>query len=124
LKVNPVCRARYTAMPRGRNDTMDTFTILFQLAVLNDPAFMGGDPTSTILTMEANRLQWDHVPEPRGDKVSFATGYIMGREGMPRDAATPEEGENPDYELGYDRGVRVRDGLSPRPDWDRESVLN
>ncbi len=102
---------------------MDTFSILFQLAVSNDPSFMEGDTTATILTMEANRLHWDHVPGPCGDKVSFATGYIMGREGMPRDPATPE-GENQDYEFGYDRGARVREGVSPRPDWDQEVVSN
>jgi len=101
---------------------MDTFSLLFHIAVINDPQFIGGDPTSTLITMEANRLHWDLVPEPCGDKVSFATGYIMGREGLPRDPSTPDE--NRDYEFGYVRGVHVREGLSPRPDWDHESVPN
>lgn len=100
---------------------MDPYALLFHLAVLNDVSFLSGDATDTILTMEANRLEWDHVPGPCGDKVSFATGYIMGREGMPRD---PQTTKNQDYEFGYDRGDRVRQGVSPRPDWDREVVAN
>lgn len=101
---------------------MDTFSLLFQLAVRNDPSFLSGDSVSTLLTMETNRLQWDRVPGPCGDKVSFATGYVMGREGIPRDP--PSQGENHDYEFGYDRGSRVREGVSPRPDWDQEIVAS
>ena len=102
---------------------MDTFSFLFHLAASNDPSFMQGDNTETLLTVETNRLQWEHVPDPCGDKVAFATGYIMGREGLPREEECPQ-GANFDFDIGYDRGERVREGASPRPEWDRVSVAS
>lgn len=99
---------------------MDSFTFLFQLAAITDPSFLGDDDTATILTMEANRLRWPDIPGK--DKPAFATGYIMGREKMGRDPHLPE-GENFDYDLGYERGVAVRKG-APRPEWDRAASVN
>ena len=101
---------------------MDPYLILFQLAALRDPSFLGDDDTSTILTMEANRLRWPRVPSPCGDKAAFATGYIMGREKMGRDPHLPV-GKSVDYDLGYERGVEVWRG-APKPEWDRDVVAN
>jgi hypothetical protein len=95
---------------------MDAFTILFHLAATKDQSFLGSDEESTLLVMETNRLRWSYVPDPCGDKAAFATGYVMGREGLGRDPQMPE-GQNRDYDLGYDRGVGVRSG-SPLPKWD------
>jgi hypothetical protein len=101
---------------------MNAFTILFHLAAIADPTFLGGADDDMLLTMEANKLLWPLVPEPGGDKTSFATGYVMGRERMDRDPNLPE-GLNLDYDLGYERGLKVTGG-SPRPQWDRGESLN
>lgn len=101
---------------------MNQFTLLFHLAAKTDPTFLCGDDTSTLITMEANRLHWTRVPSPCGDKISFATGYVMGREGVGRDPLLPE-GENMDYDLGFECGSGVRDG-APCPPWDRVPVPN
>ncbi len=99
---------------------MNAYTLLFHLAAKTDPTFLGGDASDTLVTMEANKLRWNEVPDPFGDKVSFATGYVMGREGMSRDASL-DLGENMDYDVGYEVGQRVlRDGIRPR--WDRYGV--
>lgn len=95
---------------------MNHFTLLFHLAAKTDPTFLGSDDMATLITMEANRLRWPRVPGPCGDKVSFATGYVMGREGVGRDPLLPE-GENMDYDLGFECGTGVRCG-APRPPWD------
>jgi hypothetical protein len=100
---------------------MDTFAFLFHLTALNDPTFLGSDDTNTILTMEANRLRWDSIPDLGVDKVTFATGYVMGREGMAPDPRISHM-EKHDYEVGYSRGSKVREGVLPRPDWDRATV--
>ncbi len=96
---------------------MNSYALLFYIAAKTDPTFLGGDDEDTLITMEANRLRWDDVPEPYGDKTSFATGYIMGREGMSRDKNL-RVGQNLDYDVGYEVGHRVSLGDS-RPDWDR-----
>ena len=102
---------------------MDPYLFLFHLAAKSDPSFLGSnDDQSTIITMEANRLKWDYVPDPCGDRVSFATGYVMGRENLGRDPRLPE-GLNPDYDLGYGCGVGVKEG-APVPKWDRAALVN
>lgn len=100
---------------------MNTFSILFHLAATTDPEFMSGDPTNTYLTMEANRLNWDRVPCPDNEKASFATGYIMGREGMD---PHPTDIVDPNYKCGYNQGVLVFEGAMPRPGWDPAMVAN
>ena len=100
---------------------MILYTIQFQVAAKFDPDFLGDDDEHTLLTMEANRLAWDHVPAPRGDRIQFAIGYVTGREdkdpGMPR-------GLSIDYDLGFDCGQRVRAGKQQLPQWDRAATLN
>lgn len=95
---------------------MNPYTLLFHLAAKTDPTFLGGDASDTLITMEANKLRWDEVPDPFGDRASFATGYIMGREGLERDALLVL-GENRDYDVGYEVGQRVLQGEN-RPGWD------
>lgn len=95
---------------------MNSYYLLFHIAAKSDPEFLGGDWRDTLLTMEVNRLRWDEVPSPYGDRGSFATGYVMGREGMGRDPSLPT-GENRSYDEGYERGVRA--GVrGERPGWD------
>lgn len=100
---------------------MDSFSILFQITAMTDPQFLTGDPTDTYLTMAANRLNWDKVPCAEDKKVAFATGYIMGREGMD---PHPEDTKDPNYNTGYNQGVRVSEGSMPRPGWDIVMVQN
>jgi hypothetical protein len=101
---------------------MDVFKLLFHLAAVTDPEFLGTDDRTALITMEANRLRWAYVPDPHGDKLAFATGYVMGREGLGRDPSL-REGSDLDYDLGFEHGVRVRDG-KPRPRWDHVDIRN
>ena len=98
-------------------EPVNVYTLLFHLAAKTDPTFLGGDALDTLVTMEANKLRWNEVPDPFGDRVSFATGYVMGREGMDRDTRLGL-GENMDYDMGYEAGQRVLQGET-RPRWDR-----
>ena len=95
---------------------MNAYTLMFYIAAKTDPTFLGGSAEETLITMEANKLRWEGVPDPFGDKVSFATGYVMGREGMSRDSRLCL-GENMDYDVGYEVGLKVLSG-SHRPEWD------
>lgn len=101
---------------------MNSYTLLFHLASLGTP-FLDQDDASVILTLETNRLRWRHLPYVHGDKVSFATGYVMGREEMDRDPRLTQ-GQNPGYDLGYECGVRVIRGEAPTPAWDCETIEN
>lgn len=94
---------------------MNPYTVLFHLAAKTDPNFLNGPWKDTLLTMEVNRLRWEKVPAPFGDRGSFAAGYVMGREKMGRDPEIPE-GTNPAYDAGYEEGVRALRGN--RPEWD------
>lgn len=100
---------------------MIPYGIQFQLAATIDPDFLGDDDDHTLLTMEANRLCWDDVPAPQGDRANFAIGYVTGREDrdpeMPRNVSL-------DYDLGYDCGVRVRKGQQKLPLWDSVRTPN
>jgi hypothetical protein len=96
--------------------TVNPYAVLFHLAARNDPNFLGGKKQDTLLTMEVNRLRWGEVPAPFGDRGSFATGYVMGREGMGRDPSL-REGDNCAYDAGYEMGVEVS-VTGTRPDWD------
>jgi hypothetical protein len=100
---------------------MIAFNFQFQIAALFDPHFLGDDDDHTLLTMEANRLAWDVIPMPGGDRANFAIGYVTGREDRNRDMP---RGVSLDYDLGYDCGVRVQNGQQKTPQWDREVVLN
>lgn len=97
-------------------EPLNPYTVLFQLAAWNDPNFLGGKQEDTLLTMEVNRLRWGDVPAPFGDRGAFATGYVMGREGMGRDPAL-KQGDNHAYDVGYEMGVGVA-VTGTRPDWD------
>lgn len=94
---------------------LNPYSVLFHLAAKSDPNFLNGDPKDTLITMEVNRLRWGEVPAPFGDRGSFATGYVMGRERMGRDPELPE-GANLAYDEGYEEGVRAV--LGERPEWD------
>jgi hypothetical protein len=102
---------------------MDVYGILFHLAAVRDGSFLKEDDQTTLLTMEANRIELDDVPDLYGDKLAFAKGYVMGREGMGRDPKLPE-GTDRDYDLGYDRGRRVRKGRRRTPHWDQRPTAN
>lgn len=95
---------------------MNSYMILFHLAAKCDPEFLEGDSNDTLLTMEVNRLRWDEVPSPYGDRSSFATGYVMGREKMGRDPSLPK-GQNPAYDEGFAAGIEVL-STGEKPDWD------
>ena len=100
--------------------SMDTCSFLFHLAVKTNPSFFdAGDDDTALLTVEANRLRWDRVPAPRGDRVAFATGYIMGREKLERDSEN-RVGQNEDFDLGYECGAGVSEGKH-RPPWDQRA---
>jgi len=101
---------------------MNSFQLLFHLATLHDPNFQTDDQ-SFLLALEANRLCWDSVPMPHGDRVAFATGYVMGRENMGRDQTLPL-GHSVDYDIGYECGQRVLRGGQRRPDWDRINTMH
>lgn len=100
---------------------MNPFAVLFHIAAKNDPSFLRGRKEDTLLTLEVNRLCWGDVPAPFGDRASFATGYVMGREGMDRDSAIPE-GQNPAYDAGYEEGVGVS-LTGNRPEWDNRQFI-
>jgi hypothetical protein len=95
---------------------MDTFSLLFHLASISDPDFLGGDDQTALITIEANRLHWAHLPD-FDDKIAFAAGYVMGREGMLRDPRSTSHA----YDVGFEYGSSVQSGRS-RPYWDRPQV--
>lgn len=102
---------------------MNVYGILFHLAAVRDRSFITEDDQTTLLTMEANRIELDFVPDLYGDKLAFAKGYVMGREGMDRDPCLPE-GSDRDYDLGYEHGKRVQKGRKRTPHWDQRPEAN
>lgn len=101
---------------------MDTYGILFYIAVKTDPSFMGSCDQSVLLTMKTNRLDWGDIPNLYGNQQSFAVGYVMGRDGMGRDPRL-RDNEDRDYDMGFEYGCRVRQGKR-RPYWDQAPTLN
>lgn len=55
---------------------------------------------------------------PAEDGLAFATGYITGKLGSPKDPVT-QFVPLPDYDAGWDLGSAVFHGTSPKPEWDR-----
>ena len=97
---------------------MNLFNFLFHLNVVNHPDYLtSNDDQDILLTLEANRLCWDYLPEEHPNKVAYATGYLMAREALGRDLAAPV-GANPSYDRGYERGQLVIQGAQPQPIWD------
>ena len=56
------------------------------------------------------------VPGP--DTMAFATGYLTGRRGLPRDPLAEELGVE-GYQDGWAMGDAVRQGKVEQPSWDR-----
>lgn len=61
-------------------------------------------------------LDIDHIPAE--DQLAFATGYITGKIGNPKDPMSAYV-PMPDYDAGWEVGAAVFNGTGPRPEWDR-----
>jgi hypothetical protein len=102
---------------------MNTYRFLFHWAAVGEDSFLGEDDATAFLTMETNRIELAEVPDLYGDKLAFAKGYVMGREGMRRDPGLPE-GYARDYDLGFERGHLTRNNPKQKPHWDQRPITN
>lgn len=67
--------------------------------------------------MEAlSTIDLSGVPGP--DTMAFATGYLTGRRGLPRDPLAEELGVDC-YRDGWKLGDEVRQGKVEQPSWDK-----
>lgn len=67
--------------------------------------------------MEAlSTIDLSEVPSP--DTMAFATGYLMGRRGLPIDQLAEELGVH-GYRDGWEMGNDVRHGKVAQPSWDK-----